>query len=289
MATYNALLHKYIKNLEMKEIPLETVKVFLFELCNEFDINLYLEMDNEANPALEKKFEEGMVRILNHEPLNYVLGYSYFYGYKFIVNEGCLIPRYETEELVSNILIECDNYFKDLEHIEACDIGTGSGAIAIALTKEESKMHITATDISEDALSVAKENAKLNEADVDFLCGNMVDPLIEKGIKVDLLISNPPYIPQEEELDTSVKDFEPHVALFGGSDGLKFYKEIFENAHKILKPKGLMAFEIGWNQKENLINLLKDYFNDFEAYCFKDINQKDRMLFVKVNTLEDKQ
>lgn len=282
MATYNALLHKYNKELETKEIPLETAKVFLFELCNEENVNLYLDLDKEALPVIEDKFEKGIVRILNHEPLNYVLGYSYFYGYKFIVNEGCLIPRYETEELVSNILIECDNYFGDLKHIEAVDIGTGSGAIAIALTKEEPKMHITATDISEEALAVARSNAEQNGADVDFASGNMLDPIIEKGIKVDLLVSNPPYIPADEELDSSVKDYEPHVALFGGSDGLKFYKEIFENAHKILKPKALMAFEIGWNQKENLIRLARDYFDDFEAYCFKDINQKDRMLFIKI-------
>lgn len=277
MKTYNDLLNKYRKDFGE---DINTLRAFLFELCNEKEIDLYLEKDREANPEVEAKFEDGVKRLLNDEPLNYVLGYSYFYGYKLKVNEGCLIPRFETEELVGRVLTCYDEYFKG-KKINVCDIGTGSGAIAIALKKEEPNMNVTASDISLDALKLAEENAKSNNADVTFLCGSMCDPLIEKGIKVDILVSNPPYIKQDEVLENSVKDFEPHVALFGGDDGLKFYRMIFERAKELVNPNGFMFFEMGYDQKENLTNLAKKMFENAEVEVFKDINGKDRMLMVR--------
>ena len=102
----------------------------------------------------------------------------------------------------------------------------------------------------------------------------MLDPIIEKGIKLDILVSNPPYIKEDEVLEASVKDYEPHVALFGGKDGLKFYRIIFENAHKVMKDKGYLFFEIGYDQKENLTSLAKEYFKDAKIEVFKDINRK---------------
>lgn len=109
-----------------------------------------------------------------------------------------------------------------------CDVGTGSGAIAISLALEEPKLKVYATDISDLALTVAKENANNLKADVEFLVGDMLQPLIEKNLKVDIFVSNPPYIPQEQEIEAVVKDNEPHVALFGGNDGLYFYRKILK-------------------------------------------------------------
>lgn len=280
MSTYNQLIHKYSKQLEEKGLSLETSKAFLFELCNEYNVNLYLDMDNEAIDVINTRFEDGIKRILNDEPMNYVLGYSYFYGYKFIVNKDVLIPRPETEELVCLILSKYDEYFKG-QKVNVCDVGTGSGAIAISLCREEPNINMYASDISVQAVEVAKQNAKNNEANVNFMCGSMLDPYIENNIKVDILVSNPPYIKQDEVLEVSVVDYEPHVALFGGQDGLKFYREIFENAHKILNDNGMLFFEIGYDQKQNLTDLANKYFENAHIEVFKDINGKDRMLFIK--------
>ncbi len=277
MSSYNDLLNEYKKVFNDKE----TLRAFLFELCNEYDIDLYMEKDNEADERVKKRFIEGVDKLVKNEPLNYVLGYSYFYGYKMIVNENVLIPRFETEELVGLVLSKYDEYFKG-QKINLADVGTGSGAIAIALKKEEANLNVCASDISLDALKVARENAKNNDADVTFYQGSMLDPLIENNIKLDILVSNPPYIKQDEVLDPSVKDYEPHVALFGGDDGLKFYRMIFENAHKVLKDKSMMFFEIGYDQKENLSALASSYFKDAHIEVFKDINKKDRMLFISL-------
>ena len=109
----------------------------------------------------------------------------------------------------------------------------------------------------------------------------MLEPYIEKGLKFDILVSNPPYIRSVEKVEASVYDYEPHVALFGGEDGLKFYREIFENAAKILNDKALAFFEMGYDQKENLSKLAREYFDDVDIRVYKDINGKDRMLMLK--------
>ena len=280
MSTYNQLIHEYRLKFKEKGLPPELVKAFIFELCNEFGINLYLEIDNQVDKELYEKFEKGIIRLLDGEPLNYVLGYSYFYGYRFIVNPDVLIPRPETEELVGLILSQYDEYFKG-EKIKVCDIGTGSGAIAIALKKEEDNLDAYASDISAVALNVAKANASNNQCEITFLEGSMLEPYIEKGLKFDILVSNPPYIRSVEKVEASVYDYEPHVALFGGEDGLKFYREIFENAAKILNDKALAFFEMGYDQKENLSKLAREYFDDVDIRVYKDINGKDRMLMLK--------
>ena len=281
MSTYNQLIHEYRNKFYEKGLSPETVKAFIFELCNEFNINLYLDLDKEADERVLNKFNSAIERLLNNEPMNYVLGYSYFYGYKFIVNKDVLIPRYETEELVGLILSRYDEFFKG-KTINICDVGTGSGAIAIALKKEENNLNVYASDISIEALEIAKQNALNNDADITFMCGSMLEPYIENRIKVDILVSNPPYIKTVENIESSVYDFEPHVALFGGEDGLKFYREIFENADKVVNPHGLMFFEMGYDLKEPLTKLAKKYFPEAETEVFKDINNKDRMLMIRL-------
>ena len=253
------------------------------ELSQKESYDLYLHYEEEVPAELAKQYQAGMARILKQEPMQYVLGYSWFYGYRFQVNENVLIPRPETEELVANILADIDAYFADAETVEAVDIGTGSGAIALALAKEEPKIRMSATDISAQAIEVAKANAANLGVNVKFMVGDMAQPVIEAGMKVDLLICNPPYIPQEEELEASVKDYEPHVALFGGEDGLKFYRQVFAAAPRVLKEKAMMAFEIGWNQKEALLAEVRKTFGEVRAEVVQDINGKDRMLFVYFN------
>ena len=280
MSTYNQLIHKYKKQFENKGLSPEMVKAFIFELCNEEKVNLYYDIDKQALPIIEDKFEKGIVRMLNDEPMNYVLGYSYFYGYQFKVNKDVLIPRPETEELVGLILSKYDEFYKG-QKINICDVGTGSGAIAISLKKEESNLNVFASDISNDALEVAKENASALGADVEFLLGSMLEPYIENNIKVDILVSNPPYIKNNENLEASVVDYEPHVALFGGDDGLKFYREIFALSDKILAKNGLIFFEMGYDQAENMKELARSYYPNAQIEIFKDINGKNRMFMLK--------
>ena len=276
MTSYNDLLYRY-----KKEMDLNTLRAFLFELCNDENINLYLEKDNEARKSIVDKYESGVKRLIEGEPLNYVLGYSYFYGYRLKVDEAVLIPRFETEELVGRVLSGYDEYFKD-QKINLADVGTGSGAIAIALKKEEDNLNVYASDISKEALEVAILNAQNNQADIRFFEGSMLKPLIENNIKLDILVSNPPYIRNDEVVEHSVRDYEPNVALFGGDDGLKFYRMIFEDAHKVLKERSMMFFEMGYDQKENLTALAREFFPSADINVYKDINNKDRMLVIKL-------
>ena len=276
MTSYNDLLYRY-----KKEMDLNTLRAFLFELCNDENINLYLEKDNEARKRIVDKYESGVKRLIEGEPLNYVLGYSYFYGYRLKVDEAVLIPRFETEELVGRVLSGYDEYFKD-QKIDLADVGTGSGAIAIALKKEEDNLNVYASDISKEALEVAILNAQNNQADIRFFEGSMLKPLIENNIKLDILVSNPPYIRNDEVVEHSVRDYEPNVALFGGDDGLKFYRMIFEDAHKVLKERSMMFFEMGYDQKENLTALAREFFPSADINVYKDINNKDRMLVIKL-------
>ncbi|MEG2751452.1 MAG: peptide chain release factor N(5)-glutamine methyltransferase [Anaerorhabdus sp.] len=281
MPTFKQLIHQYTEKCAELDLPDQTALTYLVELTQKNRVDLYMNYDEEVPEKVKEEYELGMTRILNHEPMQHVLGYSWFYGYQFVVNANVLIPRPETEELVSHILAHIDEHFPKGEIICA-DIGTGSGAIAISVAKEEARVKMFATDISEEAIEIAKLNALNNEAKVEFMTGDMLQPLIDKGIKLDVLISNPPYIPQKEVLEESVIDFEPHVALFGGEDGLKFYRAILENCNKVLNEKAFMAFEMGWDQKETLTNEVKKYLPDSKVEVIKDINGKDRMLFVLI-------
>ncbi len=282
MATYRKVLQQARQRLYEAGQGEQAAQLLMLELANMEAHNLYMEYDEPVDPGLLTRFEEGICRMEKGEPLGHVLGFEWFYGYRFTVNEDVLIPRPETEELVANILAGYDEHFGG-QPAEAVDIGTGSGAIAIALAKEEPGIHVTASDISEAAIRVARQNALDLDANVDFLIGDMVEPFIEKGIRADILISNPPYIPAHEQMEHSVVDYEPHVALFGGEDGLHFYRRIFARAHLILKERAMMAFEMGYDQGERLSALAASYFPQARIEVLKDLSGKNRMLFVYIN------
>lgn len=282
MATYRKVLQQARQRLYEAGQGEQAAQLLMLELANMEAHNLYMEYDEPVDPGLLTRFEEGICRMEKGEPLGHVLGFEWFYGYRFTVNEDVLIPRPETEELVANILAGYDEHFGG-QPAEAVDIGTGSGAIAIALAKEEPGIHVTASDISEAAIRVARQNALDLDANVDFLIGDMVEPFIEKGICADILISNPPYIPAHEQMEHSVVDYEPHVALFGGEDGLHFYRRIFARAHLILKERAMMAFEMGYDQGERLSALAASYFPQARIEVLKDLSGKNRMLFVYIN------
>lgn len=218
--------------------------------------------------------DDAIKRLNNGEPVQYIVGNVDFYKSNFIVNKNVLIPRFETEELVLNTINFINEYFN--KQVKVLDIGTGSGAIAVSIKKEIDSI-VYATDISKEALEVAKENAKRNNVDINFVNTNIYDGINEK---FDVIISNPPYIRYDEEIDDLVKNNEPHIALYADNNGLYFYEEILKNIKSILNDKYLIAFEIGKDQGE-AINELKDkYLPDSNIILKKDLEGRDRMIFI---------
>jgi release factor glutamine methyltransferase len=214
-------------------------------------------------------------------PIQYVVGNVDFYGYNFQVNSNVLIPRFETEELVYNTKNYILKYFADSATL--IDVGTGSGAIGVTLKKEMPNLFVTLTDISKEALKVAKENAKRLNAKVNSYQSDMLEQVISKKDKFDVLISNPPYLSPNEEIMESVKKYEPNIALYGGEDGLKYYEILLRDAKKVLKDKALIAFEIGAGQGPNIVAIAKKYFNDSLYEIKKDLEGRDRMFFLFYN------
>ena len=218
--------------------------------------------------------DEAINRLNNGEPVQYIVGNVDFCNYNFIVNKNVLIPRFETEELVEQTIMKVKEFFKD--KVEILDIGTGSGAIAISLNKELDS-NVTATDISKEALEVAKENAKRNNANINFMNTNLFDGI---NTKFDVVISNPPYIGYNEEIEEVVKNNEPHLALYADENGLYFYKEILKNIKTILKEKYLICFEIGESQFEDIKQLKEQYLPETNIELKKDLQGRDRMVFI---------
>jgi release factor glutamine methyltransferase len=274
------LLKAAEKELIKNDIPESYAKLMANEILLLENRNLYLEMNNEADDGFIAHFNNNIARLSTQEPFAYVLGTQYFYGRDFNVDARVLIPRPETEELVANMLADIDERFAHRTHLILADIGTGSGCLAISLKMEEPRLSVYAVDISSKAIEVAQENAQKLGADIEFFVGDLLEPLKERNIKVDILVCNPPYIPQDELLETSVKGFEPHVALFGGEDGLLFYRRVFQDAASIVNEGGMLGFEIGWNQAEYLSKLAQESLPMDEVVIRKDMSGKDRMLMV---------
>ena len=254
--------------------------IYLMHVTGYDSTSLYIHMFDEISEEVIDKFNEGFNRYLYHnEPIQYLTNYQTFFGYDFYVDNRVLIPRFETEELVENVLMYYDEFFYGKE-VDLCDIGTGSGAIAISLAKEEPLMKVVASDISKEALEVAEINNQKFDANVTFLLGSMIEPLV--GKKFDIIVSNPPYIPNNEEVQSLVKDNEPNVALFGGEDGLDFYRIILRDAKLIMKEKVLIAFEHGYNKNQEIEDLAHLYFPTAKVVHKKDMQGRDRMSFIFV-------
>lgn len=219
--------------------------------------------------------DEALKRLEDGEPIQYIIGNVNFYGNTFNVNKNVLIPRFETEELVEKtIKLIKENFNNKLDILDLC---TGSGCIAITLNKELNS-NVDASDISAEALDVAIKNNKLNNTNVYFIHSDIFSN-IEK--KYDVIISNPPYISEDEEIMDIVKNNEPHLALYASNDGLYFYEEILKNCLKFLKDKYLIAFEIGYLQGEKIENLAYQYLNNINIWIEKDLQGKDRFVFIK--------
>ena len=208
-------------------------------------------------------------------PIQYIIGEVNFYGYDFKVNENVLIPRYETELLVDKTIKKVKTYFKD-KNIDVLDMGTGSGCIAITL-KKELNCNVTALDISNEALDVAKNNAINNNVDVTFINEDMTT---YNKKKYDIIISNPPYIAHDEVIMDIVKDNEPHTALYADNNGLYYYEKIIKNLPMITKDKYLVCFEIGCTQGKTITDIAKEQLKDVDIKVEKDYAGLDRYIFI---------
>lgn len=224
-----------------------------------------------------KKYYKGnidtAIKMLNNgEPVQYIVGDVDFYGNKIKVDKRVLIPRFETEGLVEIALKYLSN-----TNIDVVDLGTGSGCIAITLKKKLPSINIDAVDISSDALDLAKENAVINNVDVNFIKGDILKQLNKK---YDVIISNPPYISYDEEVMDIVKNNEPNIALYADNNGLYFYEEILKNCRNYLKDKYFIFFEIGYNQGESIKELALHYLN-CNVEIKKDLQGFDRYIIIE--------
>lgn len=219
-----------------------------------------------------EKLDEGIIKLNKGISVQYIVGNVDFYGNVIKVNENVLIPRFETEQLVERTY----DYLKNKINLDIVDLGTGSGCIAISL-KKLLNCNMDAVDISNKALEVAKENALLNDTKINFYLGNMLEPLNKK---YDCIISNPPYIANDEQIMDIVKNNEPHLALYADNDGLYYYDKILKNCNKYLKEKYLIAFEIGSNQGLKIKDLANKYLN-CNIEIIKDLQGLDRFVFIK--------
>ncbi|PWZ70566.1 peptide chain release factor N(5)-glutamine methyltransferase [Staphylococcus pseudintermedius] len=235
---------------------------------------------NEMTPMAEstlKQLNDGLSQLLTGMPVQYVVGQSEFYGRQFKVNSDVLIPRPETEEVV--------HYF--LTQLAAAkvvaDIGVGSGAIAITLKAERPELRVIATDISFQALAVARENAQRLQRDITFLQGNALQPLIDQDVRLDGLISNPPYIGKHERtlMDNSVIQYEPHVALFATQEGYQVYAAILRDLPHVMQDGAPVVFEIGFQQGAQLTRMMQQLYPHITPEVINDINGHARIFHFK--------
>ena len=237
---------------------------------NSFSEQLSKENEEKYFSLIEKHIKEDV-------PLSHLVGFEYFYDRKFKVTKDVLSPRMETEELIYRVV----EYVKSTKknNLKILDLCTGSGIIAITLKKELSQFSIdvVASDISEEAIKVAKENAQSHDATIKFIQSDIFNNIADK---FDIIVSNPPYIDRKDEvtMQDNVLKYDPHLALFAEEEGMYFYRKIIEQANDYLNENGVIFFEIGYDQKDKIIKLAD--LNGYSAEVYKDINGRDRMAFL---------
>ena len=270
----NELINYIKKEYKIDYLDIKTLIKETFNVDNSyFIINENEDIEENKTSEILKKCKE----IKNGKPLQYVTNTQYFYGLKLFVNENVLIPQPDTEVLVEETFERIKKIIeiKNGKKVKVLDLCTGSGAIAISIKNElKEKVEVYASDISKKALNVAKKNAKsILKEEINFIESDMFCSINEK---FDCIVSNPPYIKTEviKTLDKEVQE-EPILALDGGNDGLKFYKEIRKEVENYLEEDGILLMEIGYDQKEELLNLFKN------AICIKDFANNDRVIIWK--------
>ena len=275
------IFNKSVEYLKKNGVPSALVDTeYIFSEALKVSRNtLKYSMSREIKEEDKNKIREMlMLRAKNRKPLQYILGEWEFYGLPFKVRENVLIPRPDTEILVE----QCIQLMREIEEPNILDIGSGSGAISIAIANELKSSSVTGVDINEDAIRLANENKVLNKVEnVNFMKSDLFEKL-DEDFKYDLIVSNPPYITKDEyeTLMPEVKNFEPKNALTDLGDGLYFYREISKKAGTYLKDTGYLAFEIGYKQAKDVSKILED--NNFAVLSIvKDYGGNDRVVLAK--------
>jgi len=250
----------------------------LAHVLNTSKTGLYLSLHNYVTEQKRTLLQELLGRRIKGEPVAYLLGRKEFWSVTFKVSPAVLIPRPQTETLIEGAL----KVYPAESSPSVLEIGTGSGAIAIALATELPKASIIATDISAHALSVAEKNAAANgvSSSITFVEGELFAPVEAKGTSFDLIISNPPYIPTEEIplLPPGIRDYEPRVALDGGSDGLESYRKLVEQSHDYLKPGGCLILEVGSGQSEEVCIIISQTVGFSPPETLRDLSNIERAI-----------
>lgn len=228
---------------------------------------------DDMTDQVHRILKQGLLRLLKGEPVQYIVEKASFFNRDFKVTQDVLIPRPETEEVVMKLM-------EMMSSGQVADIGTGSGIIAITLKKEMPQLNVWATDISENALDIAKYNAEKNQADIQFVLGDTLVPLIQKGLLLDGLISNPPYICQSEQdvMSESTLNYEPHIALFAEDNGLGIYRKILKQLPFVMKDDAPIVFEIGYQQGPAIKKLVTSMYPHLKVDVIADINGHDRII-----------
>ena len=268
----------FLKNYRREE---SAAAYLLRRLLNWTQTDLALQLRDEMPSVTKKQFESAVRRHAAGEPIQYICGDEIFYGRKFWVTPEVLIPRPETEELVAGLLQRFNRHFPNHKSLRLLDIGTGSGIIGITLALEHPRLKVLASDISVGALQIAKQNAAKLGANLQFYKGDLFEALPANTKNLDIIVSNPPYIPQAdcEALDEIVRLHEPMHALNGGESGLDFYEKIISESPKYLQVNGMLAFEVGTGQAALVCQLMKKVYPSIQTEVVFDINGKDRMTY----------
>jgi len=237
--------------------------------------DLIMHYNNEMPTDQKDQFEKDFKRFLKGEPMQHIIGHDWFYHRKFKITPDTLIPRPETEAWLDRVI----KLLPD-EPLKVLDLGTGSGVLGITQKLERPQDEVTATDISEAALTVAQENAQALKADVTFKLGNLFKPL--EQTQFDLILCNPPYISESETdvMDQSVIDYEPKEALFAKDDGLAFYQKMARHLTDYVTPKARVFLEIGYTQGEAVSQLFRQAFPKADVDLWQDFNGQDRVVAI---------
>ena len=254
------------------------VKILLADLLNLNPLELLNHLQDEVDEKKIDIYKKKLTALKEGIPLQYVIGNVNFYGTEFYIDKRVLIPRFETEELVENTIEFINKFFT--KPVDIIDLGCGSGVIGLTLEKKLSTNSVDLIDISANALQVTHKNcAKLNSK-ANLIISDMFEKVDKK---YDIIISNPPYIKENEEIEDIVKKNEPHLALYAGPDGLDCYKKIIKDLPHHMKERCLVAFEIGMSQAQDITKLVKEYIPNTKIIVKQDLSGKDRMLFILKN------
>ncbi len=261
-----------------KYVHKDQSKLILSTILEYNPLELTLKLEDEISKEIEDKFLKCIKNIKNGIPIQYALNSVNFYGLDFYVDERVLIPRFETEELVYNTDLYLKKYFDN--NIKILDLGTGSGCIGLTLKHLNNNYDITLSDLSPYALEVASKNSNSLKLDVKIIESDLFKEINDK---YDCIISNPPYIGENDEVDDIVSKNEPHMALYADNNGLDYYERILKDVSNYVNDKYLIAFEIGSNQKEDIIDLINKYLKDVKVITKQDMSKRDRMVFIFKN------